>query len=88
MIPVTSISQLKSLAYRETGEYVDFCLLLAGGLAKSYKRMGYDQHSDTFGIYHMCDDTEQEDLDEEALAMDTMIVTAIERRAFFYCKIQ
>lgn len=86
MIPVTSIFQLKALAYRETGEYVDFCLLLAGGLAKSYKRMGYDPASNTFGIYHLCDDTEQDDLNEDALARETMIATAIEKGAFFCCE--
>ncbi|SKB62585.1 hypothetical protein SAMN05660226_02316 [Parapedobacter luteus] len=84
---VTSIAELKMLSYRETGEYVDFCMMLAGGLAKSYKRIGYDPETDTFGVYNMCDDTEQEDLDDEALARDTLIVTAVERGALFYCEL-
>ncbi len=83
---VNSIAELKKLAYRETGEYVDFCMLLAGGLARSYKRMGYDPETDTLGIYHMCDDTEQEDLDDTALANETMIAEALEKGALYYCE--
>lgn len=87
MIPVTYIS-IEIIRHRETGEYVDFYLLLAGRLAKSYNRIRYDPANNTFGIYHQCDVTEQDDLDEDALARKAMIATAMEKGRFLYCEVQ
>ena len=83
MKPITSILQLKKAAANERGEFVEFFILLAGGLLRSSKRILYFPDTNTFDIINEIDDSEQEDLDEVQLRTDTNIIEAIEKGAFF-----
>jgi hypothetical protein len=83
MQKVTSIEQLKSLAYRENGDFVEFYLILAGGLARSCKRITYrPEEGKSWSIINEIDDSYQE-LTDETLSKETLIVEGIEKGAFF-----
>jgi hypothetical protein len=80
---ITSLDHLKEEAAYKTGEYTEFCILLAGGLARSSKRILYFPDSKTFDIINEIDDSEQEGLNEEQLKTETHITEAIEKGAFY-----
>ena len=83
MIKVTSVEHLKELAYREDGEHIEFYLILAGGLARSCKRISYMPNEyKNWSIVHEIDDSYQELIDR-SLAKRTNIVDAIEKGCFF-----
>jgi hypothetical protein len=87
MQKVTSIEHLKQLAYRENGEYVQFYIFLAGGIARSGKMISYrPKETKNWLIINEIDDSYQELLDKN-LAKRTSIVAAIENGAFFYADI-
>ncbi|MCX6351302.1 MAG: hypothetical protein NTX03_05515 [Bacteroidetes bacterium] len=83
MESVTSIEQLKTLANRENGDFVEFYLLLAGGMARSSKRISYRPNEEkNWLIINEIDDSYQELIDKN-LSKKTLIVEAIEKGAFF-----
>jgi hypothetical protein len=83
MTQVTSLEHLKELAKSERGEMQDFFISLAGGIARSSKRIYYDPDANTFDVFHEIDDTWEDDLTEEQLASHTNIVSAIEVGALY-----
>jgi hypothetical protein len=83
-IRVESLDHLKQLAYRGNGDYVHFYVLLAGGLARSGKRISYRPDSREFLIIHEIDESDEEVLEGE-LASQTYLVEAVEKGAMFCC---
>lgn len=83
MMQVKNLEHLKKLANSESGEMQDFFISLAGGLARSSKRISYDPLNDTFDIYNEIDDSVQDDLSPEQLASQTNIVEALELGSLF-----
>lgn len=87
MEKVISIDHLKSIAYRDNGDFVQFDLILAGGLAKSGKRISYrPKEEKNWLIINEIDDSYQELLDRN-LAKRTLIVEAIEKGTLFLSEI-
>jgi hypothetical protein len=83
MKKITSLEQLKTLAYRENGDFVEFYLLLAGGLARSSKRISYrPSESKNWLILNEVDNSYQELIDKN-ISKKTLIVKAIEKGAFY-----
>ncbi|MDP9047889.1 MAG: hypothetical protein M3N14_07115 [Bacteroidota bacterium] len=83
MQKVTSIEHLKHLAYRENGEFVQFYIFLAGGIARSGKMISYrPKETKNWLIINEIDDSYQELLDKN-LSKRTLIVEAIDKGAFF-----
>ncbi|MDI1355292.1 MAG: hypothetical protein PSX36_10250 [bacterium] len=83
MIKITSIQQLKNLAYKENGDFVEFYIFLADGLARSCKRISYrPSEAKQWLIINEIDATYQELL-ERNLSRKTIIVEAINKEAFF-----
>lgn len=82
--PVTSIDHLKQLAFRENGDHVHFYILLAGGLARSSKRISYRPNSREFLIIHEIDESD-EDVYEDELGVRTNLVEAIENQKMYCC---
>jgi hypothetical protein len=83
MVKIISIEHLKCLAYRENGDFVEFYLLLAGGIARSCKRVSYRPNENkNWLIINEIDDSFQELIDEE-LSTKTLIIEGIEKGAFF-----
>ncbi len=83
MQQISSIEQLKHLAYKENGDFVEFYLLLAGGLARSCKRISYRPNErKQWLIINEIDDTYQELL-ETNFAKNTPIAEGIDKGAFF-----
>lgn len=78
---VESLQHLKKLCGGKP-EYTEFVILLAGGLARSSKRLRYDEDTDLFSIHNEIDDTEQEILSEN-LEKETIIIEAISKEAMF-----
>ncbi len=81
---ITSLEQLKMEAYRENGDFIDFQVVLAGGLARSSKRISYRPENNEFLIINEIDESYQEifesDLNEnsiliEAISMNCLIKT-------------
>ncbi|MCB0754130.1 MAG: hypothetical protein H6603_01130 [Flavobacteriales bacterium] len=83
-VKVESFDHLKQLAYRENGDYVHFYTLLAGGLARSSKRISYRPDSSEFLIINEIDESDEEVVEGE-LASRTNLVEAVERGAMFCC---
>jgi hypothetical protein len=84
---IETIDQLKSECLKKKDDYGDFFIVLAGGLARSSKRIRYDQKNNRFDVHNEIDDSFQDDLSEEDLRNQTMIVEAIEKSAFFQLEI-
>ena len=80
---IETIDQLKSECLKKKDDYVDFFIVLAGGLARSSKRIRYDKKSNRFDVHNEIDDTFQDDLSEDELRKETMIIEAIEKNSFF-----
>jgi hypothetical protein len=84
MEKVTSVEHLKQLAYRENGDYVQFYIFLAGGIARSGKMISYrPKEKKNWVIINEIDDSYQALIDK-SLSKRTHIVEAIENGAFFY----
>lgn len=83
MMEITSIQQLKNLAYKKNGDFIEFYIFLAGGIARSCKRISYrPEESKQWLITNEIDDSYQELL-EHNLSVKTNIVEAIKNKAFF-----
>lgn len=84
MKKIASIEELKrEAAYDDKLGMAEFYMLLAGGVARSSKRITYYPEKNTFDVHNEIDDSYEEDLTEEQLRNETHIVTAIENGAFF-----
>jgi hypothetical protein len=83
-IRVNSLAHLKELAYRENGDYIHFYILLAGGLARSSKRISYRPDSREFLIIHEIDESDEE-VPEDELFSRTNLLDAVEKGAMFCC---
>jgi len=87
MKKIISIKHLKTLAYRENGDFVQFYLLLAGGMARSGKRISYrPKEEKNWLIINEIDDSYQE-LTDRNFSKKTLIAEAIENGAFFLSNI-
>ena len=87
MQKVTSIEHLKQLAFLENGDFVQFYIFLAGGIARSGKMISYrPTETKNWLIINEIDDSYQELVDRN-LSKRTSIVEAIEKGAFFYSNI-
>ena len=82
MVKVENLEHLKELASKTNGDFVDFHILLGGGLAKSSKRIQYDLQFDEFCIIHEIDESFQE-LKSNQLDAKTNLIEAIEKKALF-----
>ena len=80
---IETVDQLKSACNNQRGEYVDFFIILGGGLARSSKRIRYDEQSNSFDIHNEIDDTFQDNITVSELGETTMIIEAINKNAFF-----
>lgn len=80
---IISIDELKQIAeYDERKSWAEFFIVL-NGFMRSSKRIVYYPDTNTFDVHNEIDDSYQEDLTEEQLRFETMIVEAIEKKAFF-----
>lgn len=79
---INSLDQLKSICIENRDEYVE-CFIMLQGMFRSSKRILYDPTENTFSIHNEIDDSYLDDLTEEKLKTDTMIIEAIEKKAFF-----
>jgi hypothetical protein len=83
MIQVSSIKQLRQLAYKQNGDLVNFYLSLAGGIARTSKRISYrPNEKKQWLIINEIDNSYQELLDKN-LSKKTLIVEAIEKGSFY-----
>ena len=80
---IETVDQLKSECLRQEDEYVDFFIVLGGGLVRSSKRIRYDKDSNRFDVHNEIDGSFQDNLSEDELRTETMIIEAIEKNAFF-----
>jgi hypothetical protein len=83
MQQISSIEQLKYLAYNENGDFVEFYLSLAGGLARSCKRISYRPNEKKQWLIINEIDNSYQELLEKNLAKKTTITQAINKGAFF-----
>lgn len=81
-LAIESIEELKKLAYKENGDFVDFYIMLSGGLARSSKRISYDPVVDKFLIINEIDDSYQE-VHSRDLEKETNIHEAISKYCLF-----
>ena len=80
---IQSIEELKEICLSQQGGYVDFFIVLAGGSARSSKQVSHNANSDTFSVIDEIDFSYQDDLTAEELRNETLIVQAIEQKAFY-----
>lgn len=83
MIQVKDLNHLKELATNANGDMQDFFISLAGGLARSSKRIIYDPANNTFDIFNEIDDSFEDDLTPEQLGTRTNILGALEGGTLF-----
>jgi hypothetical protein len=83
MQQISSLEHLKHIAYKENGDFVEFYLLLADGLARSCKRISFrpNEHKQWLIINEI--DNSYQELFEKNLAKKTPIVEGINKGAFF-----
>lgn len=81
-LAIKSLEQLKKNAFNENGDFVEFFILLAGGLARSSKRISYHPESDEFLIINEIDDSFQT-VNSEEIALKTNIVESISKNCLF-----
>jgi hypothetical protein len=83
MIKIYSIIELKEFAYKPNGDFVQFYLYLANGLARSCKRISYRPNEEKqWLIINEIDNSYQELLDRN-LSRKTLIIDAINKGAFY-----
>lgn len=79
---IESLEQLKKIAFNENGDSVEFFIMLAGGLARSSKRISYYPATDEFSILNEIDNSFQT-VSSSQLAQETNIVEAISKNCLF-----
>lgn len=80
---IKSLAALKKVAASPDGNYKEFFISLAGGIARSSKSITYFPDNKTFCIINEIDGSFEEDLTEEELKSNTNIYTAIKAGAFY-----
>lgn len=83
MKQIKTLEALKKAANNKKGDMTNFYMLVAGGLARSSKRIAFHPSTKTFNVYNEIDDTFQENLTEKQLKEETFIVDAIEAGTFY-----
>ena len=81
-ILVKNIEHLKTLASNTNGDFIDFHILLAGGLAKSSKRILFFDDIKEFSIINEIDESYQE-IHISELSKKTLLNQAIENKCLF-----
>jgi hypothetical protein len=79
---VENLQHLKLLSHNKNGDFSDFYISLAGGIAKSSKRILYDKELDEFSLVHEIDESYQEFPSSE-IGHVTNLLEAIEKKALF-----
>ncbi len=83
MIAIKTIQELQKLAFRENCDFVHFDMFLAGGLARSCKRISYRPNQNKpWLVINEIDESYQE-LSEQNLSKKTQIVEAINNNCFY-----
>ena len=83
MIKITSLYQLKDLAYRDNGDFVEFYIFLAGGIARSCKRISYRPNEKKQWLIINEIDNSYQELNELILTTKTNIIEAINKGALY-----
>lgn len=81
-LKVENLSQFKSLSSSENGDFIDFFVLLGGGIARSSKRVIYHSDIDEFYIINEIDESYQE-VKTSDLSSETILIEAIQKGALF-----
>ena len=81
---VKNLEHLKELAFNENGDFEDFYILLANGLAKSSKRMIFHPEFDEFSLINEIDESYQEFSTSE-IATKTNLISAMQAKVLFKC---
>ncbi len=82
-ILIKDIDDLKHKAFRKDGDFSDFYISIAGGIARSGKRIKYEPEYDEFQIIHEIDDTYEEFKTTE-LKNKSNLIEAIEKKALYF----
>lgn len=77
---VKNLEHLKELANNKNGDFEDFYIILANGLAKSSKRILYSPELDEFSLIHEIDESYQE-FNSSEIETKTNLITAIKAQA-------
>ncbi|WBU90302.1 hypothetical protein [Cellulophaga omnivescoria] len=79
---VKNLQHLKELANNENGDFEDFYIVLANGLAKSSKRILYSSELDEFSLIHEIDESYQE-FNSSEIGIKTNLISAINAKSLF-----
>lgn len=79
---VKNLEHLKSLSTNENGDFEDFYVLVANGLARSSKRILYDPEYHEFYLINEVDESFQEFHSSE-IDNETNLIQAINAKALF-----
>ncbi|MEO9954443.1 hypothetical protein [Nonlabens sp.] len=79
---VNSLEHLKKLAVNENGDFQDFYISVANGIARSSKRILYEYKNDEFSLIHEVDESYQE-FNSSEIKEKTNLIEAINRKALF-----
>lgn len=79
---VENLEHLKVLAGNKNGDFEDFHISLANGLAKSSKRILYHKEFDEFSLINEIDESFQEFKSSE-IGIETNLLSAIESKSLF-----
>lgn len=79
---VKNLVHFKMLAHNKNGDFEDFYIVLAGGLARSSKRILYFPEEDEFSIIHEIDESYQE-LHSSKLKGETSFIEAIKAKCLY-----
>ena len=84
-VRIEDLEHFKSEASNENGDFLDFFIVLAGGLGKSSKRISYRSDSEEFLIITEIDEAYREVKSDE-IGIETNLLEAISKKAFFKIK--
>tara|TARA_B110000046_G_scaffold159157_1_gene171508 strand:- start:190 stop:444 length:255 start_codon:yes stop_codon:yes gene_type:complete len=82
MIRVENIQHLKQLAHKSNGYFVNFQIVLAGGLVTSSKRIQFNSDLDQFSIINEIDESFQE-VKSDQLGVQTNLIETMRKNALF-----
>jgi hypothetical protein len=79
---VKNLEHLKELSNNDNGDFEDFYIVLANGLAKSSKRILYSPEIDEFSLIHEIDESYQE-FNSSEIEIKTNLISAINAKSLF-----
>jgi hypothetical protein len=79
---VKNLEHLKLLSNNKNGDFEDFYILVANGLARSSKRILYSPDFDEFSLIHEIDESYQE-VHSSKIDIETNLVEAINNGTLF-----